>query len=97
MMSDIWDFLTAIFIFFGVIIVILFISAFIYCISGCAEKDELRKQQIHDCFVQEPRTKECEYILWQEELKAVKHNNSNSSNLATGLAIGTVMGTTIRR
>ncbi len=96
-MSDLWDFLTAILFCSGVIIFVFLIGIFIYCISGCAEKDELRQQQIHDCFVQEPRTKECEYILWQEELKAAKRNNSNSGSLATGLALGTVMGTTIRR
>lgn len=96
-MDDFWDFVGAFFSCVGLIVLMLIISAFIYAVSGCAEKDMLKKQQIHECFIQEPRTKECEYILWQEELKAGKKSNSNSSSLATGMLIGTVAAGGIRR
>ena len=33
-------------------------------IKSCVDEE----QQIHDCYIQEPKTKECEYILWKEEL-----------------------------
>ena len=89
-MSDIWDFFTVIFTFFGLIMGVVSISAIIYCISGCAEKDELRKQQIHDCYIQEPKTKECEYILWKEELRASKNKNSDD-DFVTGMLLGQAM------
>lgn len=96
-MDDFWDFVGALFAYIGLIVLILIICAFIYSVSGCAEADMLKKQQIHECFIQEPRTKECEYILWQEELKAGKKSNSNSGSLAAGMLIGTVAAGGIRR
>lgn len=90
-------FVGAFFTVIGLIALTLIISAFIYSVSGCAEADMLKKQQIHECFIQEPRTKECEYILWQEELKAGKKSNSNSGSLATGILIGTVAASGMRR
>ena len=96
-MDDFWDFVGVFFACVGLIALMLIIGIFIYVISGCAKKDMLKEQQIHECFIQEPRTKECEYILWQEELKAGKKSNSNSGSLATGMLIGTVAAGGIRR
>lgn len=96
-MDDFWDFVGALFAYIGLILILIFFAGFIYCISGCADEDMRKKEQIHECFIQEPRTKECEYILWQEELKAGKKSNSNSGSLATGMIIGTVAAGGIRR
>lgn len=57
---------------FFIITIILFIC---FCVLGiffipsCIEQDKRERQQIKECFMQEPRTKECEYILWNYELK----------------------------
>ena len=41
----------------------------LFCIPSCIMKDRAEQEQIKECFMQEPRTKECEYILWRYELK----------------------------
>lgn len=78
------------------ILCIIFIISFLYVVSGAAEADKKKEQELHDCFIQEPRTKECEYIIWKEEQKNIK-KDSSSDNLATGLIIGTTMGMAMRR
>lgn len=51
-------------------------------IKSCVDEE----QQIHDCYIQEPKTKECEYILWKEELKA-----SQDDDFVTGMLLGQAM------
>lgn len=61
-----------IFLPFGAIVLFLFVCFCvlgIFCIPSCIEQDKRERQQIKECFMQEPRTKECEYILWNYELK----------------------------
>lgn len=75
---------------------ITFILGIIFIIIFLAEADKKKEQELHDCFIQEPRTKECEYIIWKEEQKNIK-KDSSSDNLATGVIIGTTMGMAMRR
>lgn len=100
MLSDLIDLIKIMFIaataFFVIIFSVLFIGAFIYYISGAAELEKQKEQALHECFIQEPRTKECEHMLWKEELKNKKSNNG-SNNLAIGVAVGTAMGMAMRR
>lgn len=51
-------------------------------IKSCVDEE----QQIHDCYIQEPKTKECEYILWKEELRA-----SQDDDFVTGMLLGQAM------
>ena len=63
----------------GLILMALMILVVIkYCVD--------EEQQIHDCYIQEPKTKECEYILWKEELKA-----SQDDDFVTGMLLGQAM------
>lgn len=87
-----------IFTILSVFLCVFVIGAFIYYITGGAEKDRQEKQEIHDCFVQEPRTKECEYILWQYELKNTKKESQNiNHNVTTGVIVGAAMSGAMRR
>ena len=99
-MSDFIDFIkfiaSALLFLIMAILCIIFIISFLYVVSGAAESDKKKEQELHDCFIQEPRTKECEYIIWKEEQKNIK-KDSSSNNLATGVIIGTTMGMAIRR
>ena len=63
----------------GLILTALIILA---VIKGCIKEE----QQIHDCYIQEPKTKECEYILWKEELRA-----SQDDDFVTGMLLGQAM------
>lgn len=47
----------------------------LFCIPSCIKEDKARQEQIKECFMQEPRTKECEYLLWQYELKKKEPKN----------------------
>ena len=95
-MSDFIDFIkfiaSAMLCLIMAILCIIFIISFLYVVSGAAEADKKKEQELHDCFIQEPRTKECEYIIWKEVKK-----DSSSDNLATGVIIGTTMGMAMRR
>ena len=51
----------------------------VFCIPSCIKKDAEEKKQIEECFMQEPRTKECEFILWKHELKMSKPRNTHST------------------
>lgn len=53
--------------------------------------DDMNKQNkmIHDCYMQEPRTKECQYIIWRTELNASK--NKEDENFVTGMLLGQAM------
>ena len=82
----------------SVLLCVIIIGALIYCITGGAEKDRQEKQEIHDCFIQEPRTKECEYILWQYELKNTKRESQNTNNnVTTGVIMGAAMAGAMRK
>lgn len=67
----------------GLILTALMILA---VIKGCIKEE----QHIHDCYIQEPKTKECEYILWKEELRASKNKNSDD-DFVTGMLLGQAM------
>lgn len=67
----------------GLILTALMILA---VIKGCVDEE----QQIHDCYIQEPKTKECEYILWKEELRASKNKNQDD-DFVTGMLLGQAM------
>ena len=56
-------------------------------IKSCVDEE----QQIHDCYIQEPKTKECEYILWKEELRA-----SQDDDFVTGMLLGQAMSGGLR-
>ena len=62
----------------GLILTALMILA---VIKGCIKEE----QQIHDCYIQEPKTKECEYILWREE------NKNQDDDFVTGMLLGQAM------
>lgn len=55
-------------------------------IKSCVDEE----QQIHDCYIQESKTKECEYILWKEELRASKNKNQDD-DFVTGMLLGQAM------
>ena len=72
----------------GLILTALMILAvmILAVIKGCIKGE----QQIHDCYIQEPKTKECEYILWKEELRASKNKNQDD-DFVTGMLLGQAM------
>lgn len=72
----------------GLILIALIILA---VIKDCIKEE----QQIHDCYIQEPKTKECEYILWKEELKASKNKNQDD-DFVTGMLLGQAMSGGLR-
>lgn len=71
----------------GLILTALIILA---AIKGCVDEYIKEEQQIHDCYIQEPKTKECEYILWKEELRASKNKNQDD-DFVTGMLLGQAM------
>lgn len=72
----------------GLILTALMILA---VVKSCVDEE----QQIHDCYIQEPKTKECEYILWKEELKASKNKNQDD-DFVTGMLLGQAMSGGLR-
>lgn len=64
-------------------------------IKGCIDEGIKREQQIHDCYIHEPKTKECEYILWKEELRASKNKNQDD-DFVTGMLLGQAMSGGLR-
>ena len=69
---------------------------FLNDISKMAEARKKQEQTLHECFIQEPRTKECEYMIWKAEQENLR-TSRKSNNLATGVAVGTAMGMAMRR
>jgi hypothetical protein len=67
------------------------LTIFILFIPVTSCVDEMNKQNkiIHDCYIQEPRTKECQYIIWRTELNASK--NKEDENFVTGMLLGQAM------
>ena len=72
----------------GLILMALMILA---AIKGCVDECIKEEQQIHDCYIQEPKTKECEYILWKEKLRA-----SQDDDFVTGMLLGQAMSGGLR-
>lgn len=70
----------------GIILLILTALMILAVIKGCVDECIKKEQQIHDCYIQEPKTKECEYILWKEELRA-----SQDDDFVTGMLLGQAM------
>lgn len=66
----------------GILLGILTVLMLLGVIKSCVDEE----QQIHDCYIHEPKTKECEYILWKEELKA-----SQDDDFVTGMLLGQAM------
>lgn len=52
--------------------ILIFVVCGIIAIPSCIKKEQEEKQRVEACFMQEPRTKECEFVLWQHELKMKK-------------------------
>lgn len=57
---------------FGLLFIVV---AGILAIPSCIKEEQEEKQRVEACFMQEPRTKECEFVLWQHELKMKKPNS----------------------
>lgn len=68
------------------ILAVLMLLAVIKC---CVDEGIKSEQQIHDCYIQEPKTKECEYILWKEELRA--KNKNQDDDFVIGMLLGHAM------
>lgn len=97
MIDDFFDFIKFLFIFLLGILFILLIFVSLYYFSGCYAADKAKEKEVKECFMQEPKTKECEYILWKYELDKTKKQNNNSSNFTNGMILGTVMAGGMRR
>ena len=69
-----------------VLLLILTALMLLSVIKSCVDECVKKEQQIHDCYIQEPKTKECEYILWKEELRT-----SQDDNFVTGMLLGQAM------
>lgn len=66
----------------GILAILILLAA----IKSCVDEE----QQIHDCYIQEPKTKECEYILWKEE------NKNQDDDFVTGMLLGQAMSGGLR-
>lgn len=73
-----------------ILLLALMIFIILAITKGCVDEYIKEEQQIHDCYIQEPRTKECEYILWKEELRASKNKNQDD-DFVTGMLLGQAM------
>lgn len=75
-MDDILEFIMLKILFPVLVFGLLFILiAGILSIPSCIKEEQEEKQRVETCFMQEPRTKECEFVLWQHELKMKKPNS----------------------
>lgn len=77
-------------IFWGILLLISAALMMLAVIKDCVDDSIKKEQQIHDCYIQEPKTKECEYILWKEELRASKNKNQDD-DFVTGMLLGQAM------
>lgn len=78
MIDDIVDFIfekVAPILFIGFIGFCIFI---ICCIPSCIKRDIEQENQVKECFMQDVKTKECEYILWKYELKKKEPKHSTA-------------------
>lgn len=74
----------------GILLLILTALMILAVIKGCVDECIKKEQQIHDCYIQEPKTKECEYILWKEE------NKNQDDDFVTGMLLGQAMSGGLR-
>ena len=56
----------------------------LFLIPSCIKEEQEQERQLEECFKQEPRTKDCEYMIWQYEIK-------NSKPKHTTIAVPVVM------
>lgn len=66
---------------FGLVFFIFVVGGvlyFIYCAIGGCEADRRKEEALQECFMQEPRTKDCEYMIWKYEIEHAKPKNSSS-------------------
>ena len=72
-------------------LLLLCLTIFILSIAVTSYVDDVNKQNkiIHDCYIQEPKTKECQYIIWRTELNASR--NKEDENFITGMLLGQAM------
>ena len=67
---------------FMVVLIVLFIGfccVGVFFIPSCIREDREREKQIEECYKQEPRTKDCEYLLWKYELKQRQPRNTTTA------------------
>lgn len=72
-------------------LLLLCLLIFILFTAAIGWVDDMNKQNkiIHDCYIQEPRTKECQYIIWRTELNASK--NKEDEDFVMGMLLGQAM------
>ena len=58
-------------------------------VTSCVDDMNKQNKIIHDCYIQEPRTKECQYIIWRTELNASR--NKEDKDFVTGMLLGQAM------
>lgn len=80
----------------AIFVIIAFIFFFCCLVKSCSHEMQEREQALHECFMQDDRTKECEYIIWQEEQRNIRQGCSQGK-LATGVLIGATMSNSMRR
>lgn len=78
-----------------VLLLILTVAIIVAVTKCCVDECIKEEQQIHDCYIQEPKTKECEYILWKEELRASKNKNQDD-DFVIGMLLGQAMSGGLR-
>lgn len=78
-----------------VLLLILTAAIIVAIINCCVDEYIKEEKQIHDCYIQESKTKECEYILWKEELRASKNKNQDD-DFVTGMLLGQAMSGGLR-
>lgn len=73
------------------VLLLLCLTIFLLFIVVISYVDDMNKQNkiIHDCYIQEPRTKECRYIIWKTELNASR--NKEDKDFITGMLLGQAM------
>ena len=73
-------------------LLLLCLTIFILFILVISYVDDVNKQNkiIHDCYIQEPKTKECQYIIWRTELKASR-NKEDDDDFVIGMLLGQAM------
>lgn len=86
-MDDIIDFVMEKIVIPVVVFGILFvIVGGIFAFPFYLKQEEEEKQMVESCFMQDPRTKECEFVLWQYELEK-KESNTRSTVMPMPMVI----------
>ncbi len=66
----------------GICVGIIFIGFIIGSVYNLTTSCKEHQAQIKECFMQDVKSKECQYILWQEELR-----NRKTTNRSRGVGI----------